>query len=111
MNKKLDSNGVYVGSPAKYICSIDEYYEKRKNAQVEEASILVKEYRKMYNDNPPKELLREFFWIFEKRDSELSPTFKKVLKLEGNEEISTKKFNETEPLFNGYESFLESIGE
>lgn len=30
VTKNLSSNGVYAGNPAKYICSIDDYYKKIK---------------------------------------------------------------------------------
>lgn len=33
VNKSLPGNGVYGGVPAKYICSFDEFVEKRKNSQ------------------------------------------------------------------------------
>lgn len=32
VNKSLPGNGVYGGVPAKYICSFDEFVEKRKNS-------------------------------------------------------------------------------
>lgn len=32
VTKDLPSNGVYAGIPAKYICSIEEYYEKNKDS-------------------------------------------------------------------------------
>lgn len=31
VTKSLESNGVYAGNPAKYICSIEDYYEKNKD--------------------------------------------------------------------------------
>lgn len=111
VNKKLESNGVYAGSPARYISSLDEYYEKRKKKQEEEAKKLVKEYKKRYGKYPPKETLREFFWLFEPRENNenLCKEFKDVFLLEGNKNKSTKRFMETENKFNGYEKFLEVI--
>lgn len=37
VSKSIPSNSVAVGSPARVICSIDEYYQKRKTLQVKEA--------------------------------------------------------------------------
>lgn len=37
VSKSIPSNSVAVGSPAKVICTLDDYYKKRKALQVEEA--------------------------------------------------------------------------
>lgn len=90
--------------------SIDEYLEKRKRKQVEEATLLVKKYYSKYHKYPPKHLLREFFWIFEPRNQNLQEhAFNEVLRLGGNETFSRQKFLETKPLFDSYEMFLNSV--
>lgn len=106
VNRKILSNGVYAGTPARLLMSMDEYHEKRRKAQFEEARLLVKEYIKVYEVTPPKELLREYFWLFEPRDVPLCATFQKVHKLDDNDILSNKIFRNTQPMFNGYESFL-----
>lgn len=108
VNKDCLESGVYAGNPAKYIMSLDEYYEKRKSKQISEAKELVSEYYKRYNEYPNKELLREFFWLFEDNYDELIDTFKDVIKLEGNEEKSKAKFKEHKKEFDSYEQFVES---
>lgn len=109
VNKKLEANAVYAGNPAKYIMSIDEYMEKRKKRQLEEVELLITEYYNHYKKYPNKELLREFFWLFEPRDKKLNHIFEEVNQLGGNEEFSTNIFKSTKPIFNGYEKFLEYI--
>lgn len=37
VNKSIPSNSVAVGSPAKVVCSVEEYYKKRKSLQLKEA--------------------------------------------------------------------------
>ena len=44
--------------------SIEEYYQKRKAVQEKEAMELVKEYRKVFDENPEEKHLSEFFWLF-----------------------------------------------
>ena len=48
VNKNLPDNGVYAGNPARFIMTLDEYYQKRKNEQLSEAKQLVQEYYKYY---------------------------------------------------------------
>lgn len=53
VTKNLDSNGVYAGNPARYICSIEEYYNKNKDKidftrglpPKEKKEILLKKYK------------------------------------------------------------------
>lgn len=40
------------------ISSLDEYVDKRRNLQLEEATLLVRKYEEVYDKRPPKELLR-----------------------------------------------------
>lgn len=106
---ELDSNAVYAGVPAKKICTLDEFITKRAKAQLQEAVCLVIQYKEVYGNYPDKKVLREFFWIFEPRDTPLSPTFKQVQHLDDNDEISNNAFYKSKPLFNGYSDFLRYV--
>lgn len=108
VNKDCLESGVYAGNPVRFIMSLDEYHEKRKSKQISEAKELVIEYYKRYNKYPKKELLREFFWLFEDNYDKLNDTFKDVIKLEGNEEFSKKVFDEHKKEFDSYEEFIKS---
>lgn len=110
VNKDCIEPGVYAGNPVRFIMSIDEYYEKRKQRQIKEATELMKEYYNKYGNYPKKELLREFFWLFEKRKTELNTTFMDVINLEGNEKISMQSFLNSKPVFNGYNEFIKYVG-
>ncbi len=107
VNKNCIEEGIYAGNPVRYIMSLDDYYKKRKDKQLVEAKELVTQYYKKYNKYPNKELLREFFWLFEKRDRELCTVFKDVINLENNYSNSMDMYLKTKPVFNGYEKFLE----
>ena len=107
VNKDCIEPGVYAGNPVKFIMSLEEYYEKRKQKQVDEAVELVKEYKLCYGEYPQKEILREYFWIFEKRKCSLNKIFEDVIGLEENYEKSYKKYMHSNPRFNSYEEFLD----
>ena len=57
----VPDNVVIGGAPARIIMDIDEYYEKRKKAQLAEAKELIREYYYRNNKFPEEKLLREFF--------------------------------------------------
>ena len=70
---------VIAGNPAKVICTIEEYYHKRIAAQLHEARELVKEYFACYHKVPEKEVLDEFFWIWEESRSTMRFSFVKCI--------------------------------
>lgn len=109
VNKDCLKEGVYAGNPVRYIMSLEEYYEKRKGKQISEAKELVIEYYKKYKNYPPKELLREYFWLFEDEITELIPTYTDVLKLENNYEISSEAFKKHSSQYKNYDEFIEEI--
>lgn len=63
VNKDIPDNCVAAGNPCKVIMSLEEYHEKRKAAQVDEATELVKLYRERYGKEPDEHALHEFFWL------------------------------------------------
>lgn len=111
VNKNLYESGVYAGNPIKYIMSLEEYYKKRKEKQVEEAYECAIRYYEVYRKWPDKEIFREFFWIFEEKNTTLINTFDEVMKLEGNEQMSYEKFKNTKSLFNNYNEFMDYVKE
>ncbi len=103
---KLLANSLYAGVPARRICSVDDYMKKRGDLQLSEAVCLVNEYIKVYGIDPPIEVMHEHFWLFENKLMGLNKVFDEKLRLRGNYEISSKKFEQNKPQFNGYEEFL-----
>lgn len=101
------SNCVIAGNPAKVICTLDEYLAKRRKQQKAEAKELVLEYYNVYNKKPEKNVLSEFFWLFEKRDSELDSSFIYQMKMMNNYDYSLAQFLNSNPEFNGYDEFLD----
>lgn len=91
--------------------SLEEYKEKRNKEQLGEAIELVQEYKKAYSKFPNKEILKEYFWLFEERNKELNKNFSSIHKLSNNEKISTEKFLKTKPMFEGYDNFIKYVEE
>ena len=106
---RLDGNAVYAGAPAKKISSLEAYIDKRRKLQLNEAVLLVREYEQTYGKRPPKKLLREFFWLFEPRNTQLDEVFQKVFQLDNNTERSQQAFVQSEPMFSSYEVFLKYV--
>lgn len=105
--KSLPSNSVVAGTPAKVISNIEDYYIKRKNHQIDEAYNLVMCYYGAFGKFPPKEELREFFWLFTPRKQPLdNKVFDDAMNLLGNGEFSYHSFMDAKPMFNGYHEFL-----
>lgn len=105
--KNIPSNVVVAGNPAKVIMSIEEYYNKRKKQQLDEAIVLVREYYNVYHKIPPKSVLHEYFWLFEERNEEkLEEEYKEVMKLVNNYEKSIDKFKNSEAMFKDYDEFI-----
>jgi maltose O-acetyltransferase len=103
-------NSVIAGCPARVICTLEEYIKKREDKQLEEAIAIVNHYRKAFGRNPSKDKLPAYFWLFEPRNNKIeTPVFLQRMHLKNNYELSMKLFKETPPLFDSFESFLNSI--
>lgn len=100
----IPSNCVAAGNPCKVICSLDEYYIKRKKFEVSEAQMLIQEYYKKYKTFPPEKELAEFFWLFNKEES-IPFYFEKKMKYGGieSEQYSQKRKQLVTPIFHSYE--------
>jgi acetyltransferase-like isoleucine patch superfamily enzyme len=112
VSNDCESNSVYAGNPAKKIMSIEEYTDKRKNKQFEEAKRLALAYRERFSVNPPKEVFKEYFMLFCTADEAASSTeFKIRMKNCANYDETVSYMNTNKPMFNSYEEFLEKCYE
>ena len=104
----MPDNVVVVGNPARVVRSLEDYCQKRKAAEVEEAVQMIQEYVKRYGKYPPIEIMREHFWIFENDYENLIPEFKDVMHLvEGSFEKSCEEFKKHEKKYDSYADFLD----
>lgn len=109
VNKNIPSNCVAAGNPCKVIMSIDEYYKKRKAAQLEEAKELVELYRERYEKEPDEKALHEFFWLFTDGEDELPDSWEHMMKIGGNYDFAKEQFRKNKEQFRDMEDFLERI--
>lgn len=109
VNKDIPDNCVVAGNPAKVIMTLEQYYEKRKKAQLEEATELVKLYRDRYGKEPDDKALHEFFWLFCDGEDELPNCWEHMQKLVGNEEQTKKVFARHKKIFMNKKDFLNYI--
>ena len=111
--KDVPGDCVVAGNPAHVISTIDDYLNKRRGAQLNEALDLYNYWRRnspegKAGEEPPRELFREFFFLFENREQhELScEEFSNVMNLCGNKELSQRAFQNTKGFFNSYSDFI-----
>lgn len=110
VNKDLASDGVYAGNPIRYICSLDEYYEKRCKMQYDEAYCIY-----LAKKNPQPEDFREFFWLFDNdltSEGKLKNTeYHNVMKLGGEEstKLSYQKYLSMQKKYRSYDELIRSF--
>lgn len=83
VNKDISDNSVAAGNPCRVIMTLDEYHEKRKQAQLKEATECVQLYRKRYGKEADVKALHEFFWLFSDKPEELDGVFSGMQSLGG----------------------------
>ena len=108
VNKDVPDNVVIGGVPAHILMTIDEYYKKRKESQLNEAVECCIEYFRRYNEWPSKKIMREFIWLYEDRKSNIdnNEVFSEKGSLLGNYEVTKKKFLKSEGNFKNYIEFI-----
>jgi acetyltransferase-like isoleucine patch superfamily enzyme len=107
ISKDIPKDVVYAGNPGKVIMTLEEYYNKRKNEYLNEAKELATVYFNKFNKKPPVEVFAEFFPLFLERDIEIMPDY--AYNFTNNPELLIN-FNNTKPMFEGYEAFLKWCG-
>lgn len=109
VNKDVPDNCVVAGNPCKVIMTLDEYYEKRKAAQVNEAAELVRLYRERYAKEPDEKALHEFFWLFSDNPEEIPDCWKSVNALCGNIEATCVTMRKHRKPYNSLDEFLKEV--
>lgn len=108
VNKDIPDNCVAAGNPCKVVMSLQEYYQKRKAAQVEEAQELVRQYRRKNHKEPDENDLHEFFWLFSNDPEDLPEIWKNVNQLIGNEEFSKDIMRKHTTTYKNMSAFLDA---
>ena len=106
--KDIPSNSVAVGTPAKVVCSIDEYYRKRQDKSLEEAFVYARSIEKRFHRKPrPSDFKEEFvFWVDKSNIDEYSYLPVKY-QLGGGFEVW---MNKHKAKYKSFEQFLSAAG-
>lgn len=74
VTRDIPANSVAVGAPAKVVCTLDEYYEKRKTKALEESFEFARGIVKRYHRRPvPGDFMESFVWFVSGMDMDKYP--------------------------------------
>lgn len=105
VTKSTEPNSVYAGTPARKIMSIEEYYNKRKRAQIEEAGVYAKSIISNLHRKPVVSDFREFFHLFLPRNPSQFGGIPVKLQTKNH----YNNFMISKPEFNDFEDFLNNV--
>lgn len=106
VSKDCDSGWVYAGNPARKICTVEEFYKKRLDAQLKEAKLLAHKYYERFGEKPPKEIFHEFFMLFE-HEIPKNNIYNDKMKLGNNYEDSCCYLKEHKTDFQDFDEFID----
>ena len=101
---KLEPNSVYAGNPARRICSVEDFIQKRENNQLFEAVDIFKKYYLRFGKTPDKAVFHEYFYLFSS-DSQLIDIYKNKMAENGNYKQCLNYLKKHKPMFENYELF------
>lgn len=106
VTRNIPSGSVAVGRPAKVICSVEEYYKKRKEKCIEEALDYARSIQERFDRRPElKEFFEEFPLFMQGTDDSDKLPIKEQL---GEAYPYYREHNK--PVFDGFDDFLQSAG-
>lgn len=112
VTKDCEADSVYAGNPAKKIMSVEEYYDKRKALQFEEAKALALKYYQVFGKKPSEDVFREYFMLFKNADEiKNNKNFVRQMETSGNSLAAFEYVKNNPPMFNGFDEFLNSCFE
>lgn len=102
-----EANAVYVGNPARKLCTLDEFWRKRHARQFAEAREVALCYRERMGCTPPMEVFNEYFQLFATRaQAEENPAFRRQMERMDTFAETQAYMDAHPPMFDGYEAFL-----
>ncbi len=108
----IPDNVVIGGNPARVICTLDEYHRRRTERTVNEAKRCAKVYYQRFGRFPTPECMSRWKFILFQRDNEFLDKNNISFMCSGDEPNEVENmFYSTEPLWNSYDEFLNTIKE
>ena len=109
--KDIPDNSVVAGSPAKVICTLDQYYEKRKQKALEEALKLAREIKKTKNRRPvPADFREEFVYFVSGNELEKYPEIPINFQLTSMGNCYDRWTKEHKAQYKSFDEFLKAAG-
>ena len=104
----FEDNSVIAGNPAKKVCSIEDFYEKRKQKELYAAKEYVKCWRLKYNRDPSiYEMTNAFSWLYLERSHATVEKHERLFRMNGiDNNIVLENFYNSKPLYGSFEEFL-----
>lgn len=104
----VPDNVVVAGNPAKIICTLDEYYEKRKKQSIKAAKIYVNKFYTKYKRDPSVNEMGPFVVLFLERRKDAIVNHNISFKYSGDNETEVlNSFLSSKPFFEGgFNEFL-----
>lgn len=106
-------NVVIAGNPAKIICTIEEFYRKRKSNEVDAAKEYVKSFRKSYGRNPNvDDMTNAFSWLYLPRNNKSIESYPSFFSLNGvSRDTLIQNFMNSKPYYDSFDDFLKDCNE
>ena len=109
VSRDIPSNSVAVGYPAKVVCTIEDYYKKRKSLCLDEAFEYAKSIRERFGREPEiTDFTEEWNLFLTKEEYENNSKVRRMVDFRMKE--WTKDFLEREREFKGFENFVNKLG-
>lgn len=107
----IPAASVAAGNPCRVLMPLSKYRDKRIASQLDEALNLFKTYCASHaGEIPPKEIFREYFWLFESPDKNgicSCEAFDQTMHLiDGSFTLSVNLSKYSKPMFDGFEEFI-----
>ncbi len=107
VTKDCEPESVYAGNPAKKICTLAEFYQKRQARQFDEAKQTAIHYRERFGKEPPMEVFKEHFMLFATPAmAKSSSVFRFQMEQMGSYDLTAAYLENHPPKFGSYEEFL-----
>lgn len=108
VTKNIPSNSVAAGVPCRVICSLEDYYLKRKNAALDEAKEYVQSIRQRFGREPQlQEMSEEFIYFVNKKNL---ADYKDILPIQSQLDLGYHDWIENhKSLYDSFDEFLASI--
>lgn len=111
ITSSIPENSVVAGSPAKVICSLNEYYKKRKSKSLEESFILAREIEKVYQRRPvPSDFKEEFVYFVSGNEVDKYPEIPIKAQLTTMGDCYERWVNEHKAPYKNFDDFLIAAG-